>query len=142
MTPISNHVALTGRVRTYIEHPEKGTMPVSCTVYVYDNNLFNILKYLSVGLRGGAGINVILDKFKATPPQNKQFYFYLPESYPDINDLTDQQRTRLVSVLDFGKADSDDNANIISVNDSMEESDESGLHVSIQDSWNDFIYLL
>ena len=141
----SNLVAMTGRVKTYLEQPEKGTMPVSCTVYEYSNDLFAAMKYVDIALRGGAGINVILDKFESEPPtEGISWYFDLSENHPDFKQIPSHllplanpvvsQPKDLLDVVNY-KIDGK-NYEVISVNDSMEES--TIVLSSIQKSWQEF----
>lgn len=127
---VSRFVSLTGRVQSYIEDDRNGLMPVSCTMYKYFNDIYDYIKYLSVALRGGAGISVCMDDFVARKPQpNAQFFFYLPEDHPDYADLSEEQ-------LKYWRSVASD-VTIIHVNDSMEEDDAE--YVSIQSSWKLFI---
>ena len=140
MQDVSKFIALTGRVQSYVEQQDSGVsnalMPVSCSIKKYRNDIFDVIKYLSVALRGGAGICVNLDDFKARQPQvDKQYFFYLPEDHPDYAELTNEQKKRLVT-YDYAN----NNTYIIKVNDSMEDETEE-LH-SIQDSWEVFIEAL
>lgn len=137
MQDVSKFIALTGRVQSYVEQQDSGVsnalMPVSCSIKKYRNDIFDVIKYLSVALRGGAGICVNLDNFKARQPQvDKQYFFYLPEDHPDYNDLTDEQKRRWIDINNVTWA--------VSVNDSMEERDDNSL--SIEQSWEHFINLL
>lgn len=136
---VSNLVAMTGRVKTYLEQPEKGTMPVSCTVYEYDNDLFKAMKYVDIALRGGAGINVILDKFVAKKPINDvEWYFALDEDHLDYKSIQTCQKLYEVK-RDYCLDDDPEEFDWIVVNDSMEESEDEFVPlVSIQQSWSDF----
>lgn len=128
----SNLVAMTGRVKTYLESPEKGTMPVSCTVYKYDNDLFAAMKYVDIALRGGAGINVILDDFVASPPNDLvDWGFYIRNNHDDYGAIPlHLKKKEKLTLQPFTNV-------CIDVNDSMEESRRSGSYelVSIQESW-------
>lgn len=117
-------IALTGRVRTAIEHPEKNTMPISCTVYEYQNELHSAMKYVDIVLRGGAGVNVILDKFEA---QGKALAPWVLKPWIKNAYSCDQ-------VKKDGCA-----ARLIRVADSMEDDGKLPRGtVSIQDSWGVF----
>lgn len=140
MQDVSKFIALTGRVQSYVEQQDSGVsnalMPVSCSIKKYRNDIFDAIKYLSVALRGGAGICVNLDDFKARQPQvDKQYFFYLPEDHPDYADLTDEQKKRLFILKDPNR--SNGNYIIIPVNDSMEETVDA--FISIEQSWKLFI---
>jgi hypothetical protein len=114
-------------------------MPVSCTSYKYDptESLFAPLKFIDVALRGGAGINVILDEFVSKPAQNKSFYFYLPEDHPDFKELTEEQKAKCLTLNQVKEKCQSNTDSTIVVNDSMEES--ASYLVSIQQSWLNFI---
>lgn len=132
---ISNYVGLTGRVLSYLNNADSTIMPVSCTGTKYKDreHLFDLIKYIDIALRGGAGIAVNLDDFIQQPVNSYNFYFYLPETHPDYAQLTDEQLTRWKNpALSY--------YDLIQVNDSMEEND--GHLTSIQDSWFKFIELL
>lgn len=137
-TFISKYIGVTGRVATYINNPEKSTMPVSCTSYKYDptESLFAPLKFIDVALRGGAGINVILDEFVNKPAQDKKFYFYIPEDHPDFKELSKEQKANWSYINSIRTQ-----TRIIKVEDSMEGSFKQN-SFSIQDSWNEFINIL
>lgn len=119
-----DHIAYSGRIETFLEHPERQTLPSSCRVEKYKNNLPATLWRLSAALRMGAGINVILDDWKplltaATPPP--QISYYCNADHPDFGELLAYFQSR-------GEADRlmTDNrhrpqAARILVNDSMEE---------------------
>jgi hypothetical protein len=143
MQDVSKFIALTGRVQSYTEQLNNGNsnslMPVSCSIKKYRNDIFDAIKYLSIALRGGAGICVNLDDFKARQPQvDKQYFFYLPEDHPDYVDLTDEQKLRLFILNDSNRNEGD--YIVISVNDSMEESVDA--FVSIEQSWKSFIEVI
>lgn len=139
----SNLIAVTGRVKTYLESPEKGTMPVSCTVYEYDNDLFAAMKYVDIALRGGAGINVILDKFTSHKPVDndavRNWKFYIDESHVDSKNIPVHLKERLLPFKDLGRE-----YKHIYVNDSMEESTYKLMtdFYSIQESWSRFYICL
>jgi hypothetical protein len=135
MYNISNKIALTGRVKTFLEHPEKGTMPVSCTSYNYDNDLFDCMRFISVALRGGAGINVNLDKFKKRNVslfnnlffvQKEVFFVFSEEDKGNYKNSLGVEESLTIP--------------IVIVNDSMQESSISS--VSIEQSWYEIIKIL
>jgi len=121
-------LCVTGRVETYINHPERETYPVSCTNYRYDNDLGNALKYLSKALRGGAGININLADYVQPnkPVITKQWEYEISKSHADYDANYDSPTSSLVDA-------SSEYIKIITVADSMEESDQNC--VSIEDSW-------
>jgi hypothetical protein len=138
---ISNYVGLTGRVLSYLNNNDSSIMPVSCTGTKYKDreHLFDLIKYIDIALRGGAGIAVNLDDFIQQPVNSYNFYFYLPETHPDYAQLNDEQKQRLFSLHEPNKLFQKEFV-FIAVNDSMEEDDE--YIVSIQNSWRVFIEAL
>ncbi len=64
---MSNVIARTGRVQSWIDDPE-GRLPVSCTVFVPTNSLdgpdgiTNAIRYAIHGLRYGAGVAIHLSQ--------------------------------------------------------------------------------
>lgn len=138
---ISNYVGLTGRVLSYLNNNDSSIMPVSCTGTKYKDkeHLFDLIKYIDIALRGGAGIAVNLDDFIQQPVNSYNFYFYLPETHPDYAQLSDEQLTRVLTLDEVNKRYLTGYETIL-VNDSMEEND--GHLMSIQDSWFKFIELL
>lgn len=137
----SNLIAMTGRVKTYLESPEKGTMPVSCTVYEYDNDLFAAMKYVDIALRGGAGINVILDKFVASAPiEDVEWYFELNDRHTDAASIPQHLKPLQTVGYSLDMSYTDKDVEKIKVADSMEES--TYYLCSIQQSWSEFYYAL
>lgn len=134
---ISNYVGLTGRVLSYLNTNDTTLFPVSCTGTKYKDreHLFDLIKYIDIALRGGAGIAVNLDDFIQQPVNSYNFYFYLPETHPDYAQLTDEQKQRLF--LTEQPNNIKGHTVIIAVNDSMEEDED--LALSIQNSWKHFI---
>lgn len=132
-------LALTGRMETYLESPENGTMPHSCTIEVYRNNLPESLTFTSQALRGGSGVKLILDNFEPQPPIQTKWFFHLSPNHADYNKITDDQRKYLV---EQGVSD----AVWIHVQDAMEINSESDRtyhrNVSIEESWDCFITCL
>lgn len=137
MINVSPYVGLTGRVLSYLNNEDASIMPVSCTGTKYKDreHLFDLIKYIDIALRGGAGIAVNLDNFIQQPANLYNFYFYLPETHPDYKDLTDEQLTYNAALVDFPS-----NYEPIEVNDSMEE--DYAEYMSIQRSWSCFITIL
>ena len=68
-------IARTGRVKNWIENPE-GRLPVSCTVFVVDDSMEGpegieaSWRYVSHGLRFGAGVAVHLSKLRPKGSEN------------------------------------------------------------------------
>lgn len=136
---ISKFIGVTGRVDTYINKPYRMTMPVSCTMKQYNpDNLYESILYVSRALCGGAGVNVNLDKFVFSTPQNKTFNFYLPVDHPDYKDLNDKQKEKWID-LNNNEIYKNEIA-VINVSDSMEP--ESKASFSIQESWEALINIL
>ena len=123
-----NLLCVTGRVETYINHPERETYPVSCTNYRYDNDLGSCLKYLSKALRGGAGININLADYVQpnTPLITKQWEYKIAESHADYDASYESPTSSLIDA-------SSEYIKVVTVADSMEDSE--GGYVSIEDSW-------
>lgn len=48
-----------GRVRTFVEHPEYNTTPHSCALFCYNNDPVELIKFVTIALKGGAGVKVI-----------------------------------------------------------------------------------
>lgn len=48
-----------GRVRTFLLEPDKKTAPHSCTLFVWQNNLAELIRFVTIALKGGAGVKVI-----------------------------------------------------------------------------------
>lgn len=132
---IPSKTVCTGRVRTFIEQPEKQTMAGSCTLYLYKNDLEDALLFIDPALRGGAGVKIQLEKFVPRQPVEFKWGFFLREDHPDLHLVgkDEQVYSRLTALLDL------DNPALIKVADSMEEND--GNLFSIQNSWLKFIEL-
>jgi len=81
-------IAYSGRVETFLFDPAKKTLPVSCRVEKYQNRLGRTLVALSRALRWGAGVNVILDDFRAPTPVRgvggAKLAVYLDPAHPDF----------------------------------------------------------
>lgn len=48
-----------GRVRTFLLEPGKKTAPHSCTLFVWQDNFAELLRFVTIALKGGAGVKVI-----------------------------------------------------------------------------------
>ena len=48
-----------GRVRTFREHPEYNTTPHSCALFCYNNDPVELVKFVTIALKGGAGVKII-----------------------------------------------------------------------------------
>lgn len=122
-TPESQ-VTFPGRPLTFLESPEKGTLPFSCSFRKYQNELPEFLTLCSKDLRGGAGVKVILDGYKSPRSKKVNWKFYLSPDHPDYKFLTDYQKTKLASSTEGW---------VIDVTDSMEG------YGGIEESWRYFI---
>lgn len=128
----------TGRMRTFILEPEKQTMAPSCTLYVYDNSLEDCLLFIDRALRGGAGVKIQLEKFKAREPVQFDWGFDLSSQHSDfplIQKLEDETIRHYQPTYQFQSV----NSEVIRVADSMEHDDNERL--SIRSSWLKFIEL-
>lgn len=117
-------VTFPGRPLTFLETPEKGTLPFSCSFRKYENILSDYLILCSKDLRGGAGVKAILDNFKSRETLNVNWKFYLDPKHPDFDLMTDYQKSK--STLDIIGTE-------ITPSDSMEDI------VGIESSWSLFI---
>lgn len=75
----SHFTAEVGRVKTFRLNPERGTLPVSCTIWVHKPGLIelgNTITFVTHALQVGSGINVHLDYW--------QPLYNTPESHPDL----------------------------------------------------------
>lgn len=125
---------LPSRPRTYLQEPEKGLLPHSCSLTVWDNDLYRCLFLTSHDLRGGSGVKLVLDKFENRKPLNFNWRFYLDPEHPDFNKITKYQAQYL-----HEDATDDIHWEWITVEDSMVE---MGMYrVSIEESWKKFIEL-
>ena len=87
-----------GRVRTFLEHPEYNTTPHSCALFCYNNDPVELVKFVTIALKGGAGVKIIF-------PAHTNFD--LGEIKPaDIRYTIDPTHP------DAAKIDADDNFNI------------------------------
>lgn len=100
----SDYIAVVGRVADYIKDPNRGTLPVSCTITAgaFDATDFDhVSRYVCAALVGGAGINVHLDKFAATPNlKDGKLYFFLSPNHSEYERSKDG-RAKPLKFLDF-----------------------------------------
>lgn len=85
-------LAPTGRIKSYLNHPERKTNAPSCMLRVYNNDLGAELAAVSHYLRKGAGVKVQLEKFEARSPLAVQWCFVLPEHHTDFHKINDHHR--------------------------------------------------
>lgn len=61
-------LAVTGRVKLYLEKPELGTLPISCRMikpnFSSNSDILDLIEYISKSLRTAAGLNIHLDNFQ------------------------------------------------------------------------------
>jgi hypothetical protein len=168
MDPLSNkYLAITGRIKAFqtsvtnSKDATKNVLPTSCTLYVYDNNLPELLNFTSAALKRGAGVKIVLEEFNSFPPSRdipSWFFVYqgvdepLTEKLPtylkhmrridyDVcypkNSLTDLASLKnlfqspLRAIPDIGKKA----YKVIKVADTLEP---EGFLLSIQESWKIF----
>lgn len=122
-----------GRVFSYLTQPEKGTLPHSCTLYVYDNDFYKLISFCCRALKGGAGVKVILDNYKdITPITTGNWKFYISPEHPDYPKISKYEEyfiPELPTNTDM----------VITVSDSLSEVIDDG--TPITNSWNKFIEL-
>ena len=120
-----------GRVRTFLTQDYYSTIPASCALTVYKNNLFELLKLCALDLCGGACTKVILDNYqKPQTHRNFSWSFSLSPMHPDYCKLSDRQKEYLTNGLS-------EDIYLIKVADSMNDSKSEG--ISIIESWTAFI---
>jgi hypothetical protein len=115
-----------GRVKQYLESPEKGLLPYSCKLRVYRNDVIQTMQDVSKDLRWGAGVKLILDKFEAPEIVYPVWAFTLGTN-PDREKMTENQQQ-------FYEDKDKDYDRIIVVEDSMDGTD----GISIEKSWELF----
>ena len=122
-----------GRVFSYLNQPEKNTLPHSCTLYVYDNDFYQLISFCCRALKGGAGVKVILNHYKdITPFTTGSWKFYINKEHPDfpkVSKYTEHFTPELPTNPDM----------VITVSDSLSEIIDEG--IPITNSWERFIEL-
>ncbi|HEY9885713.1 MAG TPA: hypothetical protein V6C96_00490, partial [Vampirovibrionales bacterium] len=120
---LNEATALTGRVKTFLQTPEMGTLPVSCTTIKADFGVAGIdklIKFISKALRTGSGVNVHLENLDLVDygfKSQSEFYLYCEEeNTEDFKEL--EQSTYYTSYIT-------NNDSLINVSDSMEEKDQA-----------------
>jgi hypothetical protein len=81
-----------GRVRTFLEHPEYGTTPHSCTLIKYDEDPVELIRFVTIALKGGAGVKVIFPaqtNFDLTLFPPKQIHFTIERTHDDYHTVRD-----------------------------------------------------
>ena len=117
-------IALTGRIKSFLYHPERKTLAPSCMLRVYKGDLIKELPALSWYLQTNAGIKIHLanDSLDNWKPSTFKWWFDIGINHPDRPKMGIENKARLwdgqaVDVL-------------IIVEDTME---------SIRQSWVEFI---
>jgi hypothetical protein len=116
--------APTGRIKSFLFHPERKTLAPSCLLRVYKGNLAAEVQAISWYLQTNAGIKVhlhetCLDEWK---PIKFNWFFDIGENHPDIDRMGVEANAR--------KWRGQEIDSIIVVDDNME---------SIRTSWSEFI---
>ena len=91
---LDNVVTAPGRVRTFLEKPSH-TLPFSCVLRKYHNNLGKFLAICANDLKQGAGVKVVLDDFQPRSRLSVGWWFYLSPDHPDYKYLTPLQKQYL-----------------------------------------------
>jgi len=92
---------LTGRVKRYLENPDSGLAPASCTMLDYNNDVLEAMVFVSRGLRSGAGVKTQLGQFQAHEPQElPEWAFYVDPVHPDIDKIPSKYEPYRVKSVD------------------------------------------
>lgn len=122
-----------GRVYSYLKNPERGTLPHSCTLYVYDNDFYSLISFCCEALKGGAGVKVILDKYTNIGPYTKgSWKFFVDKEHEDYEKVSKYAEFYVDKLPE-------DKGRVITVSDSLGEFVDDGL--PIIKSWERFIEL-
>lgn len=126
----SRFVVVPGRIDRWLNHPEQGTLNVSCTTKVANtDNPFEDWRYASIALRGAAGENLVVNSFLSQNPSTVDWSFYIDPAHTDFGKMG------LAEVGKFGI----NNRIVIRVADSMTEDTETEPRsISIENSWELF----
>lgn len=123
---IKAHPAITpsGRIKSFLFHPERKTLAPSCMLRVYKGNLKAEVQAISWYLQTNAGIKVHLHKdcLKDWKPCNFKWWFDIGENHPDFEKMSAESEARRWRAEDITV--------LIVVEDTME---------SIRASWAQFI---
>lgn len=79
-----------GRVRTFLLEPSKKTAPHSCTLFVWQNNLAELLRFVTIALKGGAGVKVIFPvatQLSQSSAQPLQWGVTIDKSHPESHEI-------------------------------------------------------
>jgi hypothetical protein len=126
-----------GRIHNYLTQTENKLLPYSCKLHTYKGDVTELLIKCSKDLRFGAGVKLVLDDYKTELPTPKtvNWKFYLTETHPDYNKITDHQKQFLVSDSEIDDLPS---YLYLSVADTMDDplfDDEGVDDVNIERSW-------
>lgn len=122
-----------GRVASYLNNPERETLPHSCTLYVYNNHFYPLISFCCRALKRGAGVKVILDKYSNTVSTEGYWKFYIDKNHSDFLKIG-KYKEFYVDTLPSDKS------RVITVSDSLsDEIEQDG--VSIMYSWKKFLEL-
>lgn len=150
----SKYAAMTGRVERYEQDVlnavplNKRLFPASCTVYIWQDDLDDLMRFTSGALRHGAGVKFHIPETYTLrePTEGKEWYFMLDKKHPDYNkiqSLPTAIRTRFIDRPSFeNHFEKNDEAcyRLIKVFDSMTETAPG--YDSIEKSWETFRYAL
>ena len=125
-TLLESHPAIapTGRIKSFLFHPERKTLAPSCMLRVFKGNLIEEVPAISWYLQTNAGIKIHLHEtcLDQWQPKTLKWYFDIGLTHPDANRMSIESAARKWNgeVIDHS----------IIVEDTME---------SIRQSWIDFI---
>jgi ribonucleotide reductase alpha subunit len=143
-------LAITGRVETFIKTPERGTLPVSCTLYDLNTKdasvpthfrvLWNSFKFSALALKYNAGVKMQLGNYREVHFNTKgaDWKWYLAPGHPDWHEVPYSELPAYLKT--YHKSDItnlSENEVLIDVDDSMLDGD-----MSITYSWWKFIKVL
>lgn len=117
-------IAPTGRIKSFLFHPERKTLAPSCMLRVYKGDLKKEVQAISWYLQTNAGIKVHLHKdcLKDWKPCKFKWWFDIGENHPDLEKMSAESESRRWRAEDITV--------LIIVEDTME---------SIRASWAQFI---
>lgn len=119
MAKLNPATAITGRVKTFLNNPEMGTLPVSCTVIdaqlQTSEGVQDLITFVSKALRTGAGINVHVDDIDNVVAKEGTGDIFLFAESSDTEDFKKLSESQYFT--NFLERDD----KVIIVSDSMEE---------------------
>jgi len=133
-------VTAPGRVRTYLDNPERKTLPWSCALWDWrPDDIPGMLATIGRCLQVGAGVKVVMNAFEERPKAEANWGFYVSSAHPDRRYFPTSKQDRFIDLQDGYPGD---NTIVLQVRDTMEEGEvESGdlvVSASIVDSWQVF----